>query len=152
MRSALNPYNVRQSDESFLEIRTNIRQSAQWFLHENIKIEAQNWKWSSQLQSTLLCLVKIIYFWSLKFPQTHCQKLKIPSVNSSIGVVPKWSKALTEFSEFSKSRESNNHWRMNWAQFKDPVFCTCLPGTVVASGSFLARKGYKLHYLSILNP
>ena len=28
-----------------------------------------------------------------------------------------------------------NHWSMNWAQFKDPIFHMCLAGTLVASWS-----------------
>ena len=45
------------------------------------------------------------------------------------GVFPKWSITFTEFSEF---RENDNHWSMNWAQFKGPVSHVCCVGAVVA--------------------
>ena len=45
----------------------------------------------------------------------------------------KWSRAFIELSEFSKFRQSENHWNMNWAQFKAPVSHMCLAGAVVAS-------------------
>ena len=44
-------------------------------------------------------------------------------------VFPKWSATFTEFSKF---RENDNHWSMNWAQFKDPVSHMCCAGAVVA--------------------
>ena len=42
----------------------------------------------------------------------------------------------TELS-FNSANSGNliNHWSMNWAQFKDPVFRMCLVGAVVASWS-----------------
>ena len=42
---------------------------------------------------------------------------------------PKWSVNFTEFSEFG---ENNNHWSMNWVQFKDPVSHMFCAGAVVA--------------------
>ena len=42
---------------------------------------------------------------------------------------------MTEFREFREFRESENHWSMNWTQFKDPVSHMCLAGAVVASWS-----------------
>ena len=51
---------------------------------------------------------------------------------SSVEFFPKWSVTLTEFSEF---RETDNHWGMNWAQFKGPVSHMCCVGAVVACWS-----------------
>ena len=42
---------------------------------------------------------------------------------------PKWRRTFTEF------RETDNHWGMNWAWFKDPAYHMCLAGIVVASWS-----------------
>ena len=42
------------------------------------------------------------------------------------------------WAEFSELRETDNHWSMNWPQFKDTVSHMCLAGAgaVVASWSF----------------
>ena len=39
-------------------------------------------------------------------------------INLDNGVLPKWNRTFTEFSEF---RKSDNHWSMDWVRFKDPV-------------------------------
>ena len=59
----------------------------------------------------------------------------MPSATSSEAgnwVFPRWSRTFTAFSEF---RETENHWSMNWDQFKDLVLYMCLAGTVVACWS-----------------
>ena len=45
------------------------------------------------------------------------------------GVFPKWGKTFTEFSEF---KETDSHWSMYWAWFKDPVSHMCLAGAAVS--------------------
>ena len=37
------------------------------------------------------------------------------------------------FPKWSKFREFENYWSMNWSYFKDPISHTCLAGAVVAS-------------------
>ena len=41
---------------------------------------------------------------------------------------PRWRRTFIELSEFSKFRKLINHWRMNWAQFKDPASQTSFTG------------------------
>ena len=42
---------------------------------------------------------------------------------------PKWSVIFTEF------KETDNHWSMNWVQFKVPVSHMCLAGAMIACWS-----------------
>ena len=58
---------------------------------------------------------------------------KICKGKKLIGVFPKWSRTFAEFREFSKFRESENHWSTSWFQFKDLLCYLCLCGTVVSS-------------------